>query len=210
MPGLIDGALRTHFVRFSWLTGDSTPAIFGLLAMCVSSGPTFPAAVVPFTVWHPEHAPVRNAFRPTAVFGSFRRFASATAVMAHVAYSLWGCATTVMSMSACPSPQNSKHWPLNVPGWSAWIQTKVVCPGTASFLPPRFGTQNECVRAVDLLRHAAGPVAELDARIGEGTDNDCEHDDRAREQDPVDEGDRFGLRPARVERPGPHRHREED
>src|SRR5438874_4703374 len=143
MPGLIDGAFRTHFVRFSWLTGDRTAAMFGLLALWVGSGPTYPAAVVPFTVWHPEDGPVRNAFRPTAVFGSFKRFASATAVMAHVAYSLWGCATTVMSMSACPSPQNSKHWPLKVPGWSAWIHTNVVCPGTASFLPPRFGTQNE-------------------------------------------------------------------
>ena len=68
----------------------------------------------------------------------------------------------------------------------------------------------ESVRAVDLLRYTAGPVAELDARIGEGADHDREHDDCAREQDPVDEGDRFGLRPARVERPGPHRHREED
>ena len=143
MLGLIDGALRTHLVRFSWFTGERTPAMFALLAMWVSSGPTLPAAVVPFTVWHPEHGPVRNAFRPTAVFGSLRRFASATAVCAHVAYSAGVCATTVMSMSACPSPQNSKHWPLKVPGWSAWIQRDVVCPGTASFLPPRFGTQNE-------------------------------------------------------------------
>src|SRR5438128_12019764 len=128
MPGLIDGALRTHFVRFSWLTGDSTPAMFGLLAMWVRSGPTLPAAVVPFTVWHPEHGPVRNAFRPTAVFASFRRFASATAVMAHVAYPLCGCAATVISMPGCRSPQNSKHWHLNVPGWAAWRQTKVGCP----------------------------------------------------------------------------------
>ena len=63
---------------------------------------------------------------------------------------------------------------------------------------------------MDLLRHAPRPVAELDARIGEGADHDREHNDRAREQDPVDEGDRFGLGPARVERPGTHRHREED
>src|SRR6266513_5672174 len=139
MPGLIDGALRTHFVRFSWFTGDSTPAMLGLLAIWVRSGPTLPAAVVPFTVWQPAHAPVRNAFRPTAVLGSFSRFACFTASAAHVAYSAGVCATTVMSMSACPSPQNSKHWPLNVPGWSAWIHSAVVCPGTASFLPPRLG-----------------------------------------------------------------------
>ena len=48
-----------------------------------------------------------------------------------------------MSMSAWPSPQNSKHCPRYVPGRSAWIQSAVVWPGTASFLPPRFGTQKE-------------------------------------------------------------------
>src|SRR6266550_1531392 len=116
MPGLIDGASLTHFVRFSWFTGDSTPAMFGLLAMWVRFGPTFPEAVVPFTVWQPAHAPVRNASRPAFVSGAVARAASSTAVFAHAAYSLWGCATTVMSMSAWPSPQNSKHWPLNVPG----------------------------------------------------------------------------------------------
>src|SRR6266849_5736624 len=109
MPGLNDGALRTHLARFSWFTGERTPAMFALLAMWVSSGPTLPAAVVPLTVWHPAHGPVRNAFRPTAVFGSFSRFASSTAVFAHVAYSAGACATTVTSMSAWPSPQNSKH-----------------------------------------------------------------------------------------------------
>src|SRR2546422_3704758 len=100
MPGLIDGALRTHFVRFSWLTGESTPAIFGLLAMCVSSGPTLPAAGVPFTVWQPTQALARNVSRPALVRGSFNRFASSIAVFAHVAYSFWGWATIVMSMSA--------------------------------------------------------------------------------------------------------------
>ena len=50
MPGLIEGAFRTHLVRFSWFTGESTPAMSFLLAMCVSSGPTLAAAVVPFTV----------------------------------------------------------------------------------------------------------------------------------------------------------------
>ena len=32
MPGLIEGAFRTHLVRFSWFTGESTPAMSFLLA----------------------------------------------------------------------------------------------------------------------------------------------------------------------------------
>ena len=46
-------------------------------------------------------------------------------------------------MSAWPSPQNSRHCPLYVPGLSAWIQSSVARPGTASFFPPIDGTQNE-------------------------------------------------------------------
>src|SRR5437879_13626634 len=102
--------------------------MFGLLAMCVSSGPTFPAAGVPLTVWQPTHALARNVSWPALVFGSFNRFASAIAVLAQVAYSFCGWATIVMGMSACPSPQNSEHWPLYVPAGAACNQRLARCP----------------------------------------------------------------------------------
>jgi len=66
----------------------------------------------------------------------------------------------------------------------------------------------ERVLPVYLPRHVSRPLAELDARVSEGTDDDREHDGRAREEDPVEDADRFGQRPAWVERPGTHR--EED
>src|SRR5438128_9059052 len=97
VPGFTAGGFLIHFVRFASSTGERTPpAIDFLLATCVSSGPILPAAVVPFTVWHPTQGSDRNVSRPFFVAGSSSRFASFTASAAHASYSLFGCATSVM------------------------------------------------------------------------------------------------------------------
>src|SRR5581483_11965089 len=114
VPGFTAGGFLIHFVRFSSFTGPPAPPAMPvfLLAMCVRSGPTLPCAVVPWTVWQPVHGSERNVSRPFFVAGSVPRLASATALFAQAAKSSGVCTTSVMSMSAWPVPQNSKHWPL--------------------------------------------------------------------------------------------------
>jgi len=58
---------------------------------------------------------------------------------------------------------------------------------------------------VELLRDVSGPIAEADTRVDDRAGHDREHDHGGHEHDPVEADDLLCFRPARVERPRPHR-----
>src|SRR5688572_27592198 len=95
VPGFTAGGFAIHLLRLSAFIGR-TPAMSLLLAMCVRSGPTLPWEVVPWIAWQPTQAFARYVCLNFAIAGSLSRSYSATADLAHAAYSFWGCTTIVM------------------------------------------------------------------------------------------------------------------
>ena len=62
-------------------------------------------------------------------------------------------------MLAWDSPQNSAHWPVNVPTDSAVNVMRFTCPGIRSRLPPRLGAQKLWMTsAVEISRTTGRPT----------------------------------------------------
>src|SRR5919198_522370 len=54
-------------------------------------------------------------------------------------------------MAAWLLPQNSAHWPVNVPVFVALNQVSLVRPRIASNLPPSFGIHQLCATSLELI-----------------------------------------------------------
>src|SRR5438270_9780683 len=101
LPGLIDCESEIHPARLPRLLGKVPAAIVWRLAMCVRSGPSFPPAPLPRTVWHITQGWERNTCSPCLDTRSDGGGGVLTCCASHALNFSNGSATTKKAMCAC-------------------------------------------------------------------------------------------------------------
>src|SRR5437867_3437138 len=140
-PGLRTGGSWIHLAISSGVFGYRAPASEVRVPTWVRLGPIVPGEI-PAMVWHATQPAVKKTCLPLPASevesGSIGgRFCAAT----QASKSSRDWTMSFIRMLACETPQNSAHWPGNVPIFSGVNHIAFVCVGMTSRFPPIAGNQ---------------------------------------------------------------------